>query len=149
MRIDKISAYTRIKKLCHISWLACVCSCVSILIFFFKLLFLLFVPQPTLAILEGTVSLTRWLSLRLHNFDPKVTGSFVWTKMDFPRPSAKVAVVISFALAFECTSFERKTMIFCFRFLKFLPTVKRVRSFNIAKPFLFSSNGLVVKALDF
>ena len=135
MRIDKISAYARIKKLCHMSWLACVCSCVSFLNFFFKLLFLLFVPQPTLAILEGTVSLTRWLSLRLHNFDPKVTGSFVWTKMHFPRPSAKVAVVISFALAFECSSFERKTMIFCFRFLKFFAHRKKSMFFQYSKTF--------------
>ena len=55
--------------------------------------------------------------------------------MDFPSASAKAAFVTRLKLAFEYTSFERKTMkYFILGFYQsLLPPVKRARSFDIAK----------------
>ena len=59
--------------------------------------------------------------------------SIVRTMMDFPSPCAKAAFVICFTLAFESTSFERKTMKYFVSafYQRFMPPVKIVRSFNI------------------
>ena len=55
--------------------------------------------------------------------------------MDFPSASAKAAFVTRLKLAFEYTSFERKTMkYFILGFYQsLLPPVKRARSFDIVK----------------
>lgn len=65
---------------------------------------------------------------------------FLQTRMDFPSPRAKAAFLICFTLDFERTSFERKTTEYFVSgfYQNFLPLVKRVHTFNLAKPFLFS-----------